>query len=87
MLGRKFDELRRRLYARHPLDKVEGGLGVGRQPASRLIVPCQNFLTSNLMKSPSALWGTRTRRGFRLPERTQRYTHAARHPGYDLIQL
>ena len=38
------------------------------------------------MKSPSALWGTRTRRGFRLPERTQRYTHAARHPGYDLIR-
>jgi hypothetical protein len=28
-LGRKFDELRRRLYARHPLGKVEGGFGVG----------------------------------------------------------
>ena len=35
---------------------------------------CQNFLHSNVMKSPSAFWGTRTRWGFHLPERTQRYT-------------
>ena len=55
------------------------------EPANTAV--CQNFLHSNVMKSPSAFWGTRTRRGFHLPERTQRYTHAARHPGYDLIQL
>ena len=53
------------------------------EPANTAV--CQNFLHSNVMKSPSAFWGTRTRRGFHLPERTQRYTHAARHPGYDLI--
>ena len=38
MLGRKFDELRRRLYARHPLGKVEGGLGVGVSNLKQLVI-------------------------------------------------
>ena len=38
LLSRKLDELRRRLYARDPLGKVEGGLGVGVSNLKQLVI-------------------------------------------------
>ena len=38
MLGRKFEELRQQLRPRHPLGKVEGGLGVGVSNLKQLVI-------------------------------------------------